>query len=171
MYVCVLSRSVVSDSLPSHELQPARLLCPRGFSRQEYWSGLPCPPPGDLPNPGIKPRSPKLQEDSLPAKPPGKPMNTGAGSISLLQGNCLTQLSKKKSSLYNTVISIISFRIFRNLHKFHYVFKYMGRNWENICQIIDIIYRPSKGLKERIVFYTLSYCLGFATNKYYLLSV
>ena len=47
----------------------------------------------------------------------------------------------------------------------------MGRNWENICQIIDIIYRPSKGLKERIVFYTLSYCLGFATNKYYLLSV
>ena len=47
----------------------------------------------------------------------------------------------------------------------------MGRNWENICQIIDIIYHPSKGLKERIVFYTLSYYLGFATNKYYLLSV
>ena len=36
------------------------------FSRQEYWSGLPCPPPGDLPNPGIKPRSPALQADSLP---------------------------------------------------------------------------------------------------------
>ena len=37
-----------------------------GFSRQEYWSGLTCPPPGDLPNPGIKPRSPPLQADSLP---------------------------------------------------------------------------------------------------------
>lgn len=50
-----------------------------------------------------------------------------------------------------------------------YVCKYMGGNWENICQIIDIIYSPSKGLKERIVFYTLLYCLGFATNKYYFL--
>ena len=36
-----------------------------GFSRQEYWSGLPCPPPGHLPSPGIKPRSPALQADSL----------------------------------------------------------------------------------------------------------
>ena len=45
-----------------------------GFSRQEYWSGLACPPPGDLPNPGIKPRSPALQADSLPAEPPGKPV-------------------------------------------------------------------------------------------------
>ena len=42
------------------------------FSRQEYWSGLPCPPPGDLPNPGIKPRSPALQADSLLSGPPGK---------------------------------------------------------------------------------------------------
>ena len=36
-----------------------------GFSRQEYWSGLPCPPPGDLPNPRIEPRSPALQENSF----------------------------------------------------------------------------------------------------------
>ena len=42
-------------------LQPARLLCPWAFSRQEYWNKLPCPPPpGDLPNPGIKPRFPTL---------------------------------------------------------------------------------------------------------------
>ena len=40
-----------------------------GFSGQEYWSGLPCSPPGDLSNPGIEPRSPALQEDSLPFKP------------------------------------------------------------------------------------------------------
>ena len=44
-----------------------------GILRQEYWSGLPCPPPGDLPSPGIKPRSPALQVDSLPTEPPGKP--------------------------------------------------------------------------------------------------
>ena len=44
-----------------------------GFSSQECWSGLLCPLRGDLPNPGIKPRSPALQEDSLPAKPQGKP--------------------------------------------------------------------------------------------------
>ena len=44
-----------------------------GFSRQEYWSGQPFPSPGDLPHPGIEPRSPALQEDSLLTKPPGKP--------------------------------------------------------------------------------------------------
>ena len=43
-----------------------------GFSRQEYWSGLPFPSPGDLPSPGIKPESPALQGDSLPSEPPGK---------------------------------------------------------------------------------------------------
>ena len=43
-----------------------------GFSRQEYWSGLPCPSPGDLPDPGIKPRSSALQADSLLSEPPGK---------------------------------------------------------------------------------------------------
>ena len=60
------------DSLWPHGLQPTRLLCPWGFSRQEYWSGWPCPPPGDLPNPGIEPRSPPLQVDLLPSEPPGK---------------------------------------------------------------------------------------------------
>ena len=44
-----------------------------GFSRKEHWSGLTCPPPGDLPNPGIEPRSSALQVDSLPAEPPEKP--------------------------------------------------------------------------------------------------
>ena len=51
-----------------------RLLWPWGFSRKEYWSGLPCPYPGDLPKPGMEPRSPALHADSLPAEPPGKPM-------------------------------------------------------------------------------------------------
>ena len=43
------------------------------FSRQEYWSGVPLPSPGDLPDPGIKPGSPTLQADILPSVPPGKP--------------------------------------------------------------------------------------------------
>ena len=43
------------------------------FSRQEYWSGLPLPPPGDLLDPGMDPRSPALQADALPSEPPGKP--------------------------------------------------------------------------------------------------
>ena len=45
------------------------------FPRQEYWSGLPCPPLGDLPNPGIKPESPAWQADSSPTEPPGKTPN------------------------------------------------------------------------------------------------
>ena len=62
-----------------------------GFSRQGHWSGLPGPPSGDLANPGIKPRSPALQVDSLPSEPPGKPNNIGVGSLSLLQGILPTQ--------------------------------------------------------------------------------
>ena len=44
-----------------------------GFSRQRYWSGLPFPSPGDLPNPGIEPGSPALQADTLPSEPPVLP--------------------------------------------------------------------------------------------------
>ena len=71
----------MSNSLQPHGLQPVRLLCPWGFSRPEYWSGLPGPPPGDLPNPGLPP----LQVDSLPAEPQGKLKNTEGGSLSHLQ--------------------------------------------------------------------------------------
>ena len=63
------------------------------FSRPEYWSGYPFPSPGDLPNPGIKPRSPASQVDSLSAEPQGKPKNTGVGSLSLLQDIFPTQES------------------------------------------------------------------------------
>ena len=47
-----------------------------GLSRQEYWSGLPFPSPGHLPNPGIEPRSPTLEADALTSEPPGKPICT-----------------------------------------------------------------------------------------------
>ena len=64
-----------------------------GFSRPEYWSGYPFPSPGDLPNPGFEPRSPALQVDSLLSEPPGKPKNTGMGSLLLLQRIISTQES------------------------------------------------------------------------------
>ena len=81
------SRSVVSDSATAWTLQSME------FSRPEYWSGQPFPSPGDLLNPGIEPRSPTLQVDFLPAEPPGKPKDTGVGSLSLLQGIFPTQES------------------------------------------------------------------------------
>ena len=88
-------RSLVTQSCPTfcnpNGLQPADLLCPWGFSRKEYWSGLPFPPPGDLPNPGMEPRSTALWADSLPSDLPGKPQNTGIGSLILLPGNFPTQ--------------------------------------------------------------------------------
>ena len=52
-----------------------------GFSRQEYWSRLPSPSPGELPNPGIEPWSPALQADSLPSEPPGTQYCPGTHSI------------------------------------------------------------------------------------------
>ena len=71
MHVCEVT-SAVFHSLRPRGQEPSRLLCP-GFSRQEYWSGLPGPPSGDLPDTGIEPGSPSLEADSLPLAPPGKP--------------------------------------------------------------------------------------------------
>ena len=81
MHACSVS-SVMSDSLLLWTVAHQAPLS-MAFSRQEYWSELPCPPPGDFPNPGIKPRSPTLQADALPPEPPGKSMNTGVGGLFL----------------------------------------------------------------------------------------
>jgi len=62
--------SVTSDSATPWTIQSME------FSRPEYWSGQPFPSPGDLPNPGIEPRSPTLQADSLPVEPQGKPLDS-----------------------------------------------------------------------------------------------
>ena len=58
-------------SVVSNSLRPLARQVPlsTGFSKQEYWSGLPCPPPGDLPDPEIEPRSPALQADSSLTEP------------------------------------------------------------------------------------------------------
>ena len=63
----------MSNSLQPYRLQLARFFCPWEFSRQEYWSGLPFPSPGDLPNPGSALRSPALQVDSFLTEAPGEP--------------------------------------------------------------------------------------------------
>ena len=64
----------MDDSQPSQ---------PMGFSRQEYWSGLPLSSPGNLPDSGIKLRSPALQADSLPSEPPGNPKGSPKGGLIL----------------------------------------------------------------------------------------
>ena len=72
MFTCVKSLSRVRlFAIPWTVARQAPLSM--GFSKQEYWSGLPFPFPGDLPNPGIKPGSPVLQADALSSEPPGKP--------------------------------------------------------------------------------------------------
>ena len=82
-----------SHSVVSTLCDPMDYIQSLEFSRPEYGNGVPFPSPGDLPNPGIEPRSPSLQADSLPAEPPGKPKNTGVGSLFLLQWIFPTQES------------------------------------------------------------------------------
>ena len=86
MCVCQLLSCVLRFAAPRTVASQAPLSM--GFSRQEYWSGLPFPSPRDLPNPGIEPGSPTLQTDSLLCEPQGKP-------LSLLG---LPQVPKKKFS-------------------------------------------------------------------------
>ena len=85
--LCLVTHSCLA-LCNSMDGKPTRLLCP--FSIQEHWSGLPCPPPGDLPNQVSNPRFPHCGQ-ILYCQPPlilflGKPKNTGVSSLSLLQG-------------------------------------------------------------------------------------
>ena len=70
MCVC---HSAASDSFVIPWTVACQAPLSMGFPRQEYWSGLPLPSPGDLAHPEMEPRSPALQADSLPSEPPGKP--------------------------------------------------------------------------------------------------
>ena len=95
--VCVCVRSHAYSQALSHVwlfVTPWTVACQAplsmGFSRWKHWSGLPCPPPGDPPNPKTEPRSP-VTSNSLPSEPSGKPTYIGVGSLSLLQGNFPTQ--------------------------------------------------------------------------------
>ena len=92
------------------------------FSRQEYWSGLPFPSPGNFPNPGIKFRSPTLQADSLSAEPQMKPKNTGVGSLSLLQGIFPTQGSNPGLPHYRCILYQLNHKGSQRILKWAYNF-------------------------------------------------
>ena len=68
----MLVTSVMLDSLGTPWITVHQAPLSMEFSRQEYWSGLPSPSPGDLPNPGLEPGSLALQADSSPSEPPSK---------------------------------------------------------------------------------------------------
>ena len=76
------------------------------FSRQEYWSGLPFPSPGELPDPGIKPRSPALQVDSLLSEPL---TNLRAGYLFICKAEEKTELGKRKKTNKHISLSSILF--------------------------------------------------------------
>ena len=83
--LCLLSSSVLSDSLVSPWTVARQAPLSLGFPRQEYWCGLPFPSLRDLPNPRTEPVSPALQVDSLPTEPPGKPLNWSSSPFSSVQ--------------------------------------------------------------------------------------
>ena len=95
----------------SHSIDVLRVHGSIEFCRPGHWSGGPFPSPGDLPNPGIEPRSPTLQADSLPAEPQGKPKNTGVGSLSLLQWVFPTQESNRGRLHCRRILYQVSYHI------------------------------------------------------------
>ena len=103
------------------------------FSRQKYWSALPFPSPGDLPNSEIKPRCPALQVDSFPSEPPRKLMNTGVGSLPLLQRIFPTQESTQGLSDCRQIL---------------YQLSYQGSPWREHTLLIKSIYdKPIASIK------------------------
>ena len=91
--LCCAVVTVTSDSLQPHGLQPARLPCPWEILQARILEWVARPSSRGSSQPGIEPWSPTIQAGSLPSEPPGKPKNTGVGSLSLLQGIFPTQES------------------------------------------------------------------------------
>ena len=96
----VLVARLYPTLLRPHGLQPAKAPLSMGFSRPEYWNGLPFPSPGDLPNPGVELRSPALQADFLLPEPPGKSQYRGSQSPHLLLHDISSKVSPQKGKLY-----------------------------------------------------------------------
>ena len=84
-----------------------------GFSRQDYWSWVPLPSPGDLPNPGIEPRSPALQADTLTSEPPGKPLDTVEESVNRERESHSSTKKQKDRKSRSGGVDIICNWIFR----------------------------------------------------------
>ena len=117
---------------------------PMEFSRQEYWNGLPCPPLGDLPNPGTEPGSPELQVDSLPAELPEKPWSTAYYyTILLISMSSIVTMGKVK------------FREIKKLAQSHIVNKYRVRiHWSLVILV------PGSKLLTTILF-CLCFCYKY----------
>ena len=98
--VAVVTQSCLTLATPWTHQAPLSI----EFSRQEYWSGLPFPSPGDLPDPELKPRSPALLPDSLLTELQGKLKNTGVDYHFLLQGVFPTQNSNPGLLHYRQIL-------------------------------------------------------------------
>ena len=111
-----------------------------GFSRQEYWSGLPFPSPEDLPGPGIKPGSPALQADAFPSEPPGKP-------IRLLKDHNMQHASKNqhvnKRNFHSSMHSLMN----------HFFKK------QSLSQVSSL-YRPHESYTLTLVQFSMKVCLS-----------
>ena len=86
-----------------------------GFSRQEYWSGLSFPSPGDLPDPGMEPRSPALQTDTLLSEPLGKPLlhiklriKTSLQIIFIFHDTCIFSKNINRNSIFNFICLLLN---------------------------------------------------------------
>ena len=115
------------------------------FYRPEYWSGKHFPSPRDLPNPGIKPRSPPLQVVSLPAEPQGKSKNTGVGNLSLLQAIFPTQELNQGLLQCRQILFFFNWRLI-TLQYCGDFFPYIDLNqsWVYVCP--PILNRPPTSL-------------------------
>ena len=92
-------------------------------SREEYWSGLPFPSPGDLPDPGIEPRSPALQADFLPSEPPWKPgEKIGTGEKSICHISSYRPATRSCVDYFSSKVLICRFQIHSGNH---YVIKFL----------------------------------------------
>ena len=106
--LCCAYRSVVSDSATPRTVVRQDPLS-MGILQARILEWVAMPSCRDLPNPGIKPRSPTLQVDFLPTEPAGKPKNTGVCSLSLLQGNFSTQESNPSLPHFRQILYPLSY--------------------------------------------------------------
>ena len=97
----------MSDSLRLHGLWPTRLLCPWDSPGKNAGGGFAYPPPKDLPDPGIEPKSPALAGNSLPSEPPGEPRKTWVQMPDLLFASTHVSLNLLSLSLPNYKMGVI----------------------------------------------------------------
>ena len=102
--------------------------------------------PGDLPNPGIKPRSSALQMDSLPSEPPGKPNNTGVGSLCLLQGIFTIQESNRHPLLRRRILYHLIYRKDIQFLTYRYSICSWSQHYKLACHFKKICYLARNGL-------------------------